>query len=89
MLLVFRPLLLLSLLLLGMNVTAQEPSRGRELVQRRVTLAQSATGKPVELHVASGSLTREPVGAVRRRGPDCHFTRKSASEDTSDAQWPP
>ncbi|MCY1030157.1 DUF2381 family protein [Corallococcus sp. BB11-1] len=57
MLLVFRPLLLLSLLLLGTNVTAQEPSRGRELVQRRVTLSQSATGKPVELHVASGSLT--------------------------------
>ncbi|RKG80195.1 DUF2381 family protein [Corallococcus exercitus] len=56
-LLVFRPLLLLSLLLLGTNVTAQEPSRGRELVQRRVTLSQSATGKPVELHVASGSLT--------------------------------
>ncbi|NNB96807.1 DUF2381 family protein [Corallococcus exiguus] len=50
-------MLLLSLLLLGTNVTAQEPSRGRELVQRRVTLSQSATGMPVELHVASGSLT--------------------------------
>ncbi|WP_158621625.1 DUF2381 family protein [Corallococcus aberystwythensis] len=57
MLLVSRPLLLLSLLLLGTNVTAQEILRGRELVQRRVALSQSATGKPVELHVASGSLT--------------------------------
>ncbi|WP_158623560.1 DUF2381 family protein [Corallococcus sp. CA053C] len=57
MLLVSRPLLLLSLLLLGTNVTAQEPPRGRELVQRRVTLSQAAAGKPVELHVASGSLT--------------------------------
>ncbi|RKH04804.1 DUF2381 family protein [Corallococcus sp. CA053C] len=56
-LLVSRPLLLLSLLLLGTNVTAQEILRGRELVQRRVALSQSATGKPVELHVASGSLT--------------------------------
>ncbi|WP_375754400.1 DUF2381 family protein [Corallococcus exercitus] len=57
MLLVSRPLLLLSLLLLGTNVTAQEPSRGHELVQRRVALSQAATGNPVELHVASGSLT--------------------------------
>ncbi|QAT83655.1 hypothetical protein EJ065_2069 [Corallococcus coralloides] len=55
--LVPRPLLLLSLLLLRTNVTAQEPSRGRELVQRRVTLSQAAAGKPVELHVAPGSLT--------------------------------
>nr|WP_253902942.1 DUF2381 family protein [Corallococcus exiguus] len=52
-----RPLLLLSLLLLGTNVTAQEPPQGRELVQRRVTLTQSAVGKPVEVHVATGSLT--------------------------------
>nr|WP_306466059.1 DUF2381 family protein [Corallococcus exiguus] len=52
-----RPLLLLSLLLLGTNVTAQEPPRGRELVQRRVTLTQSAVGKPVEVHVATGSLS--------------------------------
>ncbi|CAM4063633.1 DUF2381 family protein [Corallococcus exiguus] len=57
MLLVSRPLLMLSLLLLGTNVTAQEPPRGRELVQRRVMLAQAATGNPVELHVASGSVT--------------------------------
>jgi uncharacterized protein (TIGR02268 family) len=55
--LVSRPLLMLSLLLLGTNVTAQEPPRGRELVQRRVALSQTATGNPVELHVASGSLT--------------------------------
>jgi uncharacterized protein (TIGR02268 family) len=56
-LLVSRPLLMLSLLLLGTTVTAQEPPRGRELVQRRLMLAQAATGNPVELHVASGSLT--------------------------------
>ncbi|MCY1045380.1 DUF2381 family protein [Corallococcus sp. bb12-1] len=57
MLLVSRPLFLLSLLLLGTNATAQEHPRGRELVQRRVALSQSATGKLVELHVASGSVT--------------------------------
>ncbi|MCY1043864.1 DUF2381 family protein [Corallococcus sp. bb12-1] len=57
MLLVSRPLLMLSLLLLGTTVTAQEPPRGRELVQRRVMLAQAATGNPVDLHVASGSVT--------------------------------
>ncbi|MFP2896339.1 DUF2381 family protein [Corallococcus sp. 4LFB] len=55
--LVSRPLLLLTLLLLGTNVTAQELPRVRELVRRRVAISQSATGKPVELHVASGFLT--------------------------------
>ncbi|WP_158621620.1 DUF2381 family protein [Corallococcus aberystwythensis] len=50
-------MLLLSLLLPGTNATAQEPSRGRELMQRRVTLSRAAVGNPVELHVASGSLT--------------------------------
>ena len=69
MLLVSRPLLLLSLLLLGTNVTAQEAPRGRELVQRRVSLSQSVVGKPVELHVASGSLTvLEFDSAVERAG---------------------
>jgi uncharacterized protein (TIGR02268 family) len=55
-LLVSRPLLVLSLLLLGTNVTAQESPRGRELVQRHVAL-QSAAGNPVELRVASGFVT--------------------------------
>ncbi|RKH43672.1 DUF2381 family protein [Corallococcus sicarius] len=57
MLLVSRPLLLLSFLLLGTDVIAQEAPRGRELTQRRVTLSRSVADTPVELHVAPGFLT--------------------------------
>lgn len=55
--LVNRHLAVVSLLLLGASAPAQEPPRGRELTRRRVTLAPSTAGTPVELHIAPDYLT--------------------------------